>query len=145
MFLAVHAYSTGRHLHGMGSGNFGWTQAIFTDPVSSNSVFCRDVPSASVDDKATFGAKPHTRGGKFLVVQAYFLERHLHGTGPDNIGRTWAISGLPVSPNAVPCREVFGTSLHDPAAAGPRAHRSLRSVLDRVRMLFRPAFARHGP
>ena len=51
-FLAVSACSPGRHLQGMGPGDFRGTWWISGDPVLQNGVRYRDVLGASVDNPA---------------------------------------------------------------------------------------------
>ena len=80
--------------------------------------------------------------GQFLAVPACSLGRHLQGMGPGDVGKTDRITGDPISQNAVRCRDVPGAFFDNPAAFGPKAH---RSILDRAGMFPRTSVAWHGP
>ena len=123
-FFPMPACSPGRHLHAMGPGDFKGPQNISSDSVSPNAVRCRDLPGDSVDDPVGFGPKTHRPPrAQFFTMPACSLGRHLNGIGSANFGGIRKISGDPVSPNAVRCRDLPGTSVDYPVAfarEGPR-------------------------
>ena len=82
---------------------------------------------------------------QFFAEPARLAGRHLHSMGPVDFGGTRRNSGNQVSPNAVRCHDVPGSSVDEPAAFGPKADRPPRSILCRARMLHATAFARHCP
>ena len=110
-FFAVPASPppTGRHLRRMSPGDFGGTRGILGDRVSPNAFRCRDVPGASIYDVAAFGLQAHRPPSLILRrVRMCPPGGYLHRVGPGNIGGTRRISGYPVSPNTVFCRDVPG-------------------------------------
>ena len=81
-------------------------------------------------------------GGQLLTVPPCPLKWHLKEMGPGDFGGTLGISGYPVSPNAVCCLYLQGTSSAYPAAFGPNAHRPPSSIQGRVATNAGTAFAR---
>ena len=105
-FSAMTPCSTGRHLHGIGAGDFGGTRGLSGDPVLPNAVRANDVPCGFVDDLPAFGPIVYRPPSSILGHSVTLPERHLRGVGPGDFWGTRGISSDPLSPNAVRWRDV---------------------------------------